>query len=67
MLVASTAPGLAIFSILANSSFLIGMFSNTASITMSASLIALRSVVGVNSARRFAMFSGVSEPRCTDI
>ena len=64
---ASTAPGLAIFSILPNSSFLIGISSNTASITMSASFKALRSVEGVNSARRLARFSGVSEPRCTDI
>ena len=35
------------------------MFSNTASMTMSASFEALRSVDGVNSARRFAMSSGV--------
>ena len=45
VLVASTAPGLQILSSFAKTSFLIGISSKTASITMSASAIVAQSVV----------------------
>ena len=61
--VASTASRLATLSILAKTSFLIGISSNTASMTMSASAIALKSVVPLMSPMRFSTSAIVSRPR----
>ena len=63
VLVASTAPGLTFASSFANTSFLIAMFSNTASITRSQSASAFRSSVPVSSAMRFSTSSIVIRPR----
>ncbi len=61
--VARTASGLQILSILAKTSFLIGISSNTASTTMSASAMAPKSVVPVISPMRFSTSWAVSRPR----
>jgi len=63
VLVASTAPGLQILSILAKTSFLIGISSKTASTTMSASAILPQSVVPEMRPMRFSTSCGVSRPR----
>ena len=63
VLVASTASGFAILSIFAKTSFLIGISSNTASITMSASAMALKSVVPLMRPMRFSTSAIVSRPR----
>ena len=63
VLVASTAPGLQMPSILAKTSFLIGISSNTASTTMSASAIFDQSVVPEIRPMRFSTSGMVSRPR----
>ena len=63
VLVASTASDLAMPSSLAKTSFLMGISSKTASTTMSASRIALKSVVPVMSPMRFSTSAAVRRPR----
>ena len=63
MLVASTASGLQIASSFAKTSFLMGISSKTASMTMSASATAPKSVVGVMSPMRRSTSSFVRRPR----
>ncbi len=63
VLVASTAPGLQMRSILAKTSFLTGISSNTASTTMSASAIFDQSLVPAMSPMRFSTSAMVRRPR----
>ncbi len=62
VLVARIAPGLAMRSSRPNTSFLTSMFSNTASITRSASASFSISSVGVSSAMRRSMSAAVMRP-----
>ena len=67
VLEASSAPGLAMASSLVNTSRFTSMVSNTASMIKSASASAFQSVVGVNSAIRFATSPSGIEPRLTAV